>query len=181
MKPRLRLGRSLHRVSAPPPYIPRSLDHGFTLLELIVVIVIIGVVAAIAIPRFGLAAENAKLSAMRASAAELQKAIDLYSNDHEGRSPAHIADWSIDYDQVNLGRRLTEPTDLDGSLGSGSFGPYLVAIPANPFGGCGQIRAATDANRRQNCSWLLNVSDNSVRPDHENSQYDHTHISQNPW
>jgi type IV pilus assembly protein PilA len=51
---------------------------GFTLIELLIVVVIIGVLAAIALPKFGQTRERAVLSGMRADLRNLQSAMELY-------------------------------------------------------------------------------------------------------
>ena len=55
---------------------------GFTLIELLIVVVIIGVLAAIAIPKFATTKAKANLSAMRSDLHNLAVAQEAYNYDH---------------------------------------------------------------------------------------------------
>lgn len=50
-------------------------NHGFTLVELVIIIVVLGIVAAVAIPKMGLLTDNAKINATRDEMATLKTAI----------------------------------------------------------------------------------------------------------
>lgn len=53
-----------------------SAHTGFTLVELIFIIVIIGVLSAVAIPKFKSLTDNAKISSELATASSVQSALD---------------------------------------------------------------------------------------------------------
>ena len=54
--------------------------EGFTLIELLIVVVIIGILAAIALPKFGATREQAYISAMQSDLRNLQTAQEMLYN-----------------------------------------------------------------------------------------------------
>lgn len=59
-------------------------EEGFTLIELMVVILIIGILMAIAIPSFIAVRNRAYAASAKANRATAVKAIELYGTDHSG-------------------------------------------------------------------------------------------------
>lgn len=55
---------------------------GFTLIELLIVVVIIGILAAIAIPKFAATKDKAKLASVRSDVRNLMSAQEAYFSDH---------------------------------------------------------------------------------------------------
>jgi len=62
-----------------------SLRHGFTLIELLVVIAIIAILAAILMPVFIAARENARQVKCISNVSQISKALRLYADDHDGK------------------------------------------------------------------------------------------------
>ena len=84
---------------------------GFSLLELVIVVVIMGIIAAIAIPRMSRASKSAGEAAVESNLAVLQNAIEQYAAEHDGTYPT-VADFE---------KQLTAKI--------GDYGPYLRKIP----------------------------------------------------
>jgi type II secretion system protein G len=61
---------------------PRTRQAGFTLIELLIVVVIIGVLAAIAIPKFASTKGKANVAAMRSDLHNVAVAQEAYTYDH---------------------------------------------------------------------------------------------------
>ncbi|MCA9217121.1 MAG: type II secretion system protein, partial [Planctomycetales bacterium] len=73
-------------------HIMRPRKNGFTLVELIVVIMILGILATIAVPRFLETSGRALDNATRSSLAVVRNAIELYTADHNGALPGQSND-----------------------------------------------------------------------------------------
>jgi prepilin-type N-terminal cleavage/methylation domain-containing protein len=128
-----------------------SMRSGFTLVELLIVVVILGVLAAIAIPQFGSNTEDAKLAALDASLAELRNAVELYYHQHGAVYPGakkHTDGADID-NAANAATAFIEQMSKYSSVtGETSatktdvykYGPYLKkGIPPNPFSGLSTV------------------------------------------
>ena len=61
--------------------------RGFSLVELVIVVVILGIIAAIAIPRISSSSQNASQTALRADLQTLRNAIDWYYSEHNNTFP----------------------------------------------------------------------------------------------
>ena len=115
----------------------------FSLIELTIVIAILGVIAAIAIPRLSSASQGAKLATLKGSLDGIRTAIDLYAVEHNGRLPNRKENGDQDHDGNHFVERLTGRTDIDGKrLTDGEFGPYLRSpdFPTNPFNERNDVR-----------------------------------------
>lgn len=103
----------------------------FTLVELIVVVVIIGVIAAIAVPRLSRGVWKAPSTATWADNVMLQRQIELYAQDHLGVYPAQSGDGvHAARTEAALLNQLRKFTDVDGVASEVRttrfrFGPYL--------------------------------------------------------
>jgi len=104
-------------------------DKGFSLIELVIVAAILAIVAAIALPRLSRGSRGASDAALEADLTALQKAIDLFATEHDGRFPGG----------GSIAKQLTQYTDRQGNPQTAKdtlhiYGPYLRAIPPLPVG-----------------------------------------------
>ena len=112
----------------------KTKNGGFTLVEILIVVVILGILAAIVIPQFTQASTEAREASLRSNLQSVRSQIELFKIQHNDFAPTSNATFE---DQM-CGR-----TDQNGALNvAGEFGPYLQAIPVNPFTSGNTINAA---------------------------------------
>ena len=102
---------------------------GFTLIEILIVVVIMAVLAATIIPQYTSSTEDAKASTLKFNVHSLRSLIELYKVHHNGAVPT-IASGSLP--------QLFSATNTAGDIGTAGpsypYGPYLqTELPTNPF------------------------------------------------
>jgi len=99
---------------------------GFTLVEILIVVIILGILAAIVIPQFTNASADAKKNSLSSSLHALRSQLELYMLQH-GDATAAIsgADWTP----------LTDQSTFNGQ----TVGPYLTLVPINPVNGFSNV------------------------------------------
>jgi general secretion pathway protein G len=121
---------------------------GFTLIEMLIVVIILGTLAMIIIPQVSVSTEDAKLSALRTNLSTVRNAVELYYHQHGQTYPGAVkTDGSGNATVAGdlpaaLVAQLTTFTQGDGkadgdytALTAPIYGPYLktVKLPENPY------------------------------------------------
>lgn len=118
-------------------------EQGFTLVELLIVVIILGVLAAVAIPQFGSSTEDAKLSTLDSNLSSMRNAVELYYHQHNSTYPGVNSELGAATDVATcataFGAHLSKYTTSAGvtsvAASAGAKGPYIkkAALPKNPF------------------------------------------------
>lgn len=131
----------------------------FSLIELVIVIMIIGIVAAIAVPRMSHAATNSKVATASANLQTIRKAVDFFTAEHHGRTPNQDESGAPTNDAEPIIQRLTEGPGKDGVIG----GPYLSEIPFNPFANSNTLGAGKSFDSVSGSyAWIYDINDDAV-------------------
>jgi len=111
--------------------------RAFSLVELVIVIVIIGIIAAIAVPRFSTANHKAMARTIAADLRVLNDVALHYNLEHDCPLGISCEDSPSESNRIDH-RFLTSTTTRTGEE-DGDLGPYLRAVPVNPIIGTSNI------------------------------------------
>ena len=156
--------------------IKQQIMKGFTLVELLIVVIILAILAAIVVPQFASSTDDAKLSSLDTTLANMRSAIDLYYQQH-GKYPGAVvssggtcdsgvadATGTTANSKEAFIAQLTRYTNAAGNACTGTganykYGPYLKkdVLPQNAItqknaitvistGTLGMVSSLTDAS-----------------------------------
>ena len=142
---------------------------GFTLVEILIVVIILGILAAIVIPQFTQASDDARTSALASDLQTVRSAVELYKVQHLERLPGKdytAGGAGVDEEVVD---QLTSKTDLNGKVdAAGTLGPYLQKFPTNPFVATGGNEIDYTASGGGTKGWYFNRTTGAFNPDDDN-------------
>jgi len=104
-------------------------QKGFTMIELMVVVVIVGILAAIAIPIYGKYIKNARLTEATGRIGEIVTASKAWAQDHQNASG--VPQWPADPGGLSTGIVDCSPTEnftyaLSGAAGGDATGQLTI-------------------------------------------------------
>ena len=98
---------------------------GFTLVEILIVVVILSILAALVVPKFVSAAGESRENSIKANLWRMRTQLELYKQEHDGYPS--LANFE---DQMTLASKADGSTAAIGTSGY-PFGPYLPKIANN--------------------------------------------------
>jgi general secretion pathway protein G len=125
----------------------RQNRKGFTLIEILIVVIILGILAAIVIPQFTNASKEAKQSSLVTMVQSLRSQIALFKLQHNDYLPGTAPLNGATFDQATFWNQMTLFSDVTGATNATKTvqydkGPYMQSIPKNPL--CPTSTASSD-------------------------------------
>lgn len=135
-------------------HVRRNVKRGFTLVEILIVVVILGILAAIVVPQFTNAANEARGGNTATQQSTIENQIELWAARHNGQYPDLAGDGWGDAD--------TEGTMLGDK--------YLKTVPVNPFTGTSDVVESEDptadalgAAEEGGTAWFYNSTTGEIK------------------
>lgn len=107
---------------------PQRKNRGFTLVEILIVVIILGILAAIVIPQFTNASNEARNSSVASTLQTIRSQLSLFKIQHGDTPPQGSTYlWALmTTESATADTATVTPTGTD-------FGPYLQQVPINPI------------------------------------------------
>jgi prepilin-type N-terminal cleavage/methylation domain-containing protein len=106
---------------------------GFTLIELMIVVAIVGILGAIALPKFAELITKSRESNLKGSLSSMRSAVQIYYASGEGIFPNNLSDLAVNgtfIDKVPTG--IIPPVTSQGSPGHAGGSGILLGDGTNP-------------------------------------------------
>lgn len=139
--------------------------RGFSLVELVIVMVILGVLAAIAIPRISFGSRNAEDATLRSSLQAMRNGIDWYYSEHGNTFPvAGSQDGVLFVNQMTLYSRADGMTSAHSDT-TFPYGPYIRGkfskLPVGRNAGKDKVHVVNNVNPltavpAEDAGWVYN-------------------------
>jgi general secretion pathway protein G len=117
----------------------RKRSSGFTLVEILIVVIILGILAAIVIPQFTNASQDARKNSLTSQLQTLRSQVELYKLQHLDQNPTGLATAGDTAAATAWAEMLVKTNADQTTTGTPQFGPYLQTEPFNTLNGSADV------------------------------------------
>jgi general secretion pathway protein G len=120
--------------------------RAFTLVEILIVVVILGILATVVIPQFSNAGKEARENTLKDDLRYLRIQIAVFKAQHRDISPGYpngdrnAAPTEASFLDQMIKNTSEDCATHDGATQTYKFGPYLTKMPTNPISGLSAIK-----------------------------------------
>ena len=149
----------------------RAATKGFTLVEILIVVIILGILAAIVIPQFTEASSEARVSNLMTNLQTIRSQLLLYKTQHLENYPADGNGEGHDEFEDEMCSYSDEDGETQNTPDSDHpYGPYLTSVPVNPLSNDNTVRIVQDGDTafaapQADGGWYFNTETGEFRAD----------------
>ena len=124
--------------------------EGFTLIEVLLVVIILGIIAAVSIPRFSNASATARANMLADDLRIMRMQISVFKAQHKGVTAGYPnGDTDAAPTAVTFIAHMTQSSNAEGQPAAPGtdgypYGPYFSALPVNPVNGKATVEIIGD-------------------------------------
>ncbi len=121
-------------------------QKGFTLVEILIVVIILGILAAMILPQFSSATESARASMLMDDLRVMRTQLEVFKAQHNGVPPGFPGcDSTQTPTEAAMLDHVTRSSNSAGATAAVNtpgypYGPYMRELPTNPFNGKSTVR-----------------------------------------
>jgi prepilin-type N-terminal cleavage/methylation domain-containing protein len=166
--------------------------RGFTLIELMLVVAIVGLLVAIALPKFSNLIDKSREAAAKGNIGALRSALSIYYADNEGIYPLYGIPFSLTWGMLELDGKyidltkviFNQPRYLHAGSGGSANAKELFAMALNQnndFGGIPHLNWVVDRWPVAYSCWAVNMWDAPATMAELRSTCPHPDLSGRAW
>jgi|WetSurMetagenome_2_1015567.scaffolds.fasta_scaffold652201_1 general secretion pathway protein G len=147
----------------------RRTKKGFTLVEILIVVIILGILAAMVLPLYSQTSASARVSQIKTNLQMVRAQMIVYKTQHLEHYPT-ITGQFTQYSDMSGGTATTADS-------THTLGPYLQSFPVNPVSGLATVRVVTGNGTAFSApsadgGWYMNSTTGEFRADLRDSWVD---------